>query len=92
MSSETQPGPDAQWFPDAFAEDITHPGFGFGDPASPRAPLIGLVTQHHAYMGLRRDSQANPPGEQVPNRDGVLGGFLDITAHGEPQCPALSGQ
>jgi hypothetical protein len=39
-----------------------------------------------------RDAQADAPGEQFPDGHGVLGGFLDVPAHGEAQGPALRGQ
>jgi hypothetical protein len=56
-------GADAQGFADAFAEDVSDSGFGVGDAVGPRTAVIGLVTEHHAHVGLSRDAEANAAGE-----------------------------
>ena len=85
-------GADAQGFADAFAEQVADPGFGFADAVGPRAAVVGLIAQHHRHVGLGGDAQADAAGEQFPDRDGVLGGFLHVAADGVAQRPALGGQ
>jgi hypothetical protein len=56
----------------SFAGGIADAGFGFSDPVGPRAPLVGILAEHHAHVGLRGDLQADPAGKKLPCGHGVL--------------------